>query len=317
MAIDIEKVLARLHIEGTKSGKEIYAKCPNRGHDDKDPSWRIRNDPGHKKHGMHLCWPCGFGGGVVGLVSAVLGISHADAKAWLGGEGEFNEPVPAAVDLVIPKPGVFVLPVGVVVEPLAKWVTPPRAYAESRGITPAQVDRWGLGWSIEGKLESRIVLPIRDSRGTLTGYTARSFNGSMRRYREPDENEHADRSVLFGEEFWPPLEQRACSRIYVGEGGINALANERALAGLYPAVAALSGSHILPTTFLKLASFREVVIFRDNDKAGRRVADLLARGLARHRRCLYVDFEPGRDSCDLGTADLRAKIFADMASSPW
>ena len=61
-AIDITSVLQRLGIEARRRGREWTAICPNREHDDRKPSWRMRDEPGTVRHSKHHCFSCSFGG---------------------------------------------------------------------------------------------------------------------------------------------------------------------------------------------------------------------------------------------------------------
>lgn len=232
----VEAALARLGIDARRRGREWWALCPNDNHKDRSPSWHIRDQPGHKKDGMHNCYPCGFGGTLVSLVAHALKISDDSAREWLGGEED--APIPQATVLdVRPRErlrvGDFKLPAGVAFAPLASWPSEAAAYARSRGLTPEQVDRWEIGFAVEGMLRGRIVFPVRDMWGRIRSYSARSYAGSVMKYRTPDEREAADPAAVFGERHWPGRgsdeNPGSRGRVYVFEGAINALAGERAL----------------------------------------------------------------------------------------
>lgn len=248
----------------------------------------MRDDPDDpEKHARWRCLgACHDGGGPAGLVMRIFGFERArQAWDWIRGNADAPEPEQRlAVEFIEPAPLTprsFRLPPGVILRPLEEWPAPARWYLDSRGVTEEQVDRWGIGYSIDGKLSSRIVLPWRDGRGRLLGYTARSFLPSaVKRYLEPREDEGADRSAVYGEEHWPVPGARG--RVYVTEGGIDALAVERAV---QEPVAALCGSVLLPGHVARLSTFTEVVIASDPDKAGK---GLLAAARAALRRWVSV-----------------------------
>ncbi len=311
MTSRVERILGRLGIEAKRQGKEWIALCPSPDHDDKNPSWRIRDDPGTKRDGYHKCWPCGFSGGATSLVSAVLGVTLKEARAWLAGDHvEEDRPVAGEVQLKVRTARGMKLPDGVVVAPLAEWVTPARSYAYARGLTDWQVERWGIGYATGGKLAGRIVIPYRDAGGRPRGYTARTFFNNPKRYLEAHPSEGAMRSAMFGEQHWPHV-SRETSTVFVCEGALNALAVERALFDeAFPSVAAISGSEPSAGHVAKLATFGYVVVLTDPDKAGDRAAEILGNALARHCAIARVRLPDGKDASDLTREELRSQILA-------
>lgn len=304
--IDVPRVLGRLGIEARRVGKEWLARCPNPGHEDRHPSWGIRDEPGSDRHSLHNCLSCGYAGAVVDLVMLVVGLDYAAAREWLAGDDVGVAP-PSGVELIVRQPRrIFRLPVGVDVRPLAEWVPSARAYAEGRGVTAAQVDRWGLGYAAAGVLEGRVVFVKRTRGGEVAGYSARTFVGAPRRYLEPSGREGAVMSVLFGEQHWP---EHAGGVVVVVEGAINALAVERAWPGV--SVATTSGSMLHPSVPWKLMRFGEVVVLTDPDAAGDKLGGQLEASLARHVRLRRVRLPEGEDAASLGLDALRAALTAE------
>jgi DNA primase len=305
--LNVEALLRRLGIEAKRQGREWVAMCPNAFHADRKPSWKIRDEPGSRKHGWHHCWPCGFGGSPVDLVIELVDVEDwRAAQAWLEGElVETDKPLAALLEVKVAGPRRrFVLPAGVDVVPLSKWVSQAREYAVSRGLTEAQVDRWRVGYAAEGRLSGRIVFVKRSGLGVDAGYSARTFVDSRTRYLEAMPWEHPLPDVVFGEEHWPPLAERRT--ILVAEGAINALAIERAAPG-YP-IAALSGSQLYAAHAWKLATFPEVVLLSDPDAAGDKLAKATADALARHTAILRVTLPTGTDAATVPPAELGGMI---------
>lgn len=286
--VDVGKLLARLGIEARRDGDEFLARCP--GHEDAKPSWSI-----HGTTGKHHCFACGFGGTATSLVIHVLDMAQLawtrrDAWEWmrdqglLVGDGELGLDV--ELYLQVAKPTSFVLPAGVVVDaPLSAWPTPAARYVASRAIPGHQLRRWGVGYAVGGRLAGRVVFPVRDRRGRLLSYSARTFVGDPVRYLTPHESENPDHAALFGEQAWPAVGERR--RVVVVEGAIKALAVERAcslhVAGVLGATQASN-----PSVIAKLATFPEVTILLDNDEAGSKAAHALTGALARHVRTSQV-----------------------------
>lgn len=279
--VDVERVLSRLGIDAKRKGKEWVALCPNKAHEDRSPSWRIRDEPGATKHGYHKCWPCGFQGGILSLVQHVLGLeSYGDAKKWLGDEAPVEQKPVERVEVRISPPRLgFRLPAEVKFAAFDAWPSIIRDYVcKDRGLEAWQIDRWRMGYAVEGRLKGRVVIVSRDARGRPQRYTARSFTDSEKRYLEPEPEERANPSAMFGEEHWPPLGERPL--VFVVEGAINGLALEAELPGVV--IAATAGSDMRGLYATKLQTFERVCTMTDPDPAGDKLADDIATGLARH-----------------------------------
>jgi len=309
MRVDVPALLTRLGIQAQLRGREWTALCPNPAHDDKHPSWRMREEPGSKKHGAHKCHACGLGGGPDELVMAVLGVGREDARAWLSGV-TVDVPVADSVEVAVGRfDAAFRFPEGVVHKPLAQWGSAARAYAESRGLTAQQVETWGIGYAVAGKLAGRIVIPKCDEHGKLRGYSARTFIGDARKYLEASAKDGASPWVVFGECYWPLPDIRATKTLWVAEGAVNALALERVGCDF---VAATSGSTLHPTVAAKFASFKEVVTVTDPDAAGDSLALMIETMTARHTKTFRLRLPDGTDAQQLGDERL-ARVVGEWA----
>jgi 5S rRNA maturation endonuclease (ribonuclease M5) len=297
--VDVERLLHRLGIEAKRRGKEWEALCPNKLHDDRSPSWRIRDDPSSSKHGYHHCWPCGLQGGAGSLVMHVLGISeYSDAMSWIEREAAVDQKPIGKVEIRMAPPRLsFRLPEGVKFGPIEDWPTAAREYLLSRGIMEWQVARWGLGYSVEGRLKGRIVVVSRDARGRPLRYTARSFIDSPKRYLEPEPEERANQNAMFGEQHWPPNVPEERQLVFVIEGAINGLALEAELPGVY--MAATAGSSMRGLYGTKLATFEHVCVMTDPDAAGDKLASDIAETVSRHASISRLRLEEGYDQAKL------------------
>lgn len=308
MAHDIPKILERLGIAAKRNGKEWCALCPSPDHDDKSPSWNIRDEPGSKKHGLFRCWPCGFSGDVYSLVMKLKGVGFKEAKEWVGSSDVDDKPVPVTAVVTSSARVGFQVPSEVRFGPLAKWVTPAREYVSERRITGEQVEKWGIGYATGGRLAGRIVVPYRDAGGRPRGYTARTFVGDRKRYLEPDLRERADRSTMFGEQHWPKPAD-GWEEVFVTEGALNALAIERVVLGAY--VAALAGSQPHPAHVAKIARFKNVFIVTDPDPAGDKAGAILEGVLRAHVGYVArVGLPRGKDAADIPAEDLKGLLEA-------
>jgi hypothetical protein len=159
--VDAPALLDRLGISYRRKGRALLAPCPLPGHDEKEPSWSIRDEPGEEKHGAHYCFGCARGGGPADLVAAVLRIDLRAAREWIRSGAVFRESdLPAQIVVSVKRsPPPFALPDGVTFAPLGAWPTPARAYLQKRRVDPAQAARWGLGYAVDGRLAMLGVEP--------------------------------------------------------------------------------------------------------------------------------------------------------------
>lgn len=303
--IDVPRMLELLGIDAEKKADEWWAPCP--AHDEKTGSWSIKDEPGAPGHASHYCFGCGFHGGPYDLVMKHYGFAaYVSAKEWVNKHGlDLEEAIPLNVTTRVKRVrrrSGFRLPKGVVgCGTLGAWVTPPLKYVQSRGITETQVKRWGIGYSLHGKLNGRIVIPIRDASGKLASYSARSFDGRSPKYKTPDsKKEKPDLAVPFGAQHWEGRDQ-----VVITEGAINALACERAGA---TNIAALDGSHIHRGQVMRLGKFTEVVLASDPDIAGDRLAEEL-RVLSRWCTFRRAKLPHGQDAATMKRGDLERALF--------
>lgn len=314
MRYDVERVLARLGVEVEKqSGGRLWARCPLGEHEEKDPSWMVWNSKSPKAGKWYCFGRCHEGGDLVDLVVRVRKLGKSDhdfgaddreprevASEWLRSE-EIAEPAPRAVVLVSSptRTRAFALPAGVKFAPLPEWPTPLRAYAERRRMTAEQVERFGIGYAVDGRLSMRVVFVARDQRGEVVSYAARSILPDALRYLTPKDEEGADKAAIFAP-LWGTRPAPLTRRVWVAEGAFNALAIERAVD---ESVVALLGSRIHARHVLRLASHEEVVIVTDPDPAGERALAKLRGALSRHVTVRCVTLPEGRDADEVEEAE--------------
>jgi len=320
----IRDVLNLLGIDALRKGLRWWAACPGSrrlvdgkpAHADgvdRHPSWMIWDDDRGTRAGLHYCYACGFSGSVVDLVVQVRGCSPTDAKKLLkdAAAGIKQDPVASVRVQLVSSSRRLVLPDSICFDPLEKWVTPARRYVLGRGIEPWQVDRWRLGYALEGRLAFRVVFVTRDAHGRPLNYTARTFinDPSEKRYLNGQDDEGIDHGAIFGEEHWPDLESRG--DIVVTEGAINGLAAEVA----HPmAIGALSGSNLHPAHVSKLSTFRRALVMTDPDRAGDKAARAIEGALGRWFDVVRVRPPEGFDLAGMPIDERRAMIVEACAT---
>lgn len=296
---DVPRVLMALSIDFKDHNGELWACCPHPRHPEKTPSWSIDEEGGHH------CFGCKWQGGILELVLQNVGLStYGAARQWMDEKGLWQDGrLPLAVELKVCHPDratELEFPPDARIRPLDKWVTPARRYAKKRGITTAQVERWGLGYAAGGYYAYRILLPTRDRSGRLLNITGRAWDKAKSpKYLNAKELHGWDPSAIFGEQHWPEYETR--STLVLCEGELNALAIERrnldVKGGLY--IGALGGSQLEKEQVMKLSRFKRIVIAADVDRAGSDMTRALRATLVRWRRTAVVNFPDKRDPNDL------------------
>lgn len=294
--VDVAGALDALGVDYDRRGAELWAPCPLPDHPENEPSFQIRESG--EKAGLWRCFGCHEGGGLAGLVQAVKGLdSRRAAWEWLQGHGLVegrDAALPQIVGVEVAEPQLrdtapFRLPAEIRFRPLSEWPAPAKRYARSRGLTSRQVERWGIGYAIEGRLRGRLVIVVRDQLGAARRYNARTFIGSRARYMQPDGG--FDPFALFGMEHWPA--RPGASWLVTTEGELNALACERALGvGDYP-LAALSGSELLEGQVAALGAFSRICVVSDPDRAGDALWEKVAQTFGRWKELRRVQLVGG------------------------
>jgi len=173
---EMEDLLDRLGIEVIRiNGSEIQGHCPGHlkrtGREDNNPSWWINSDTG-----AHICFSCGFKGGVTSLIEFIQGIDFESAKQWMTDGVELSR----ALDKATKKQPVLKEVVNISEANLAAFVDPPAEQLMARGITLEAALHYGIRWDL---IKRCWILPIRDPlSGKLWGWQEKGTNRYFRNY---------------------------------------------------------------------------------------------------------------------------------------
>ncbi len=197
-----------------KSGRELKGCCPFHG--EKTPSFYVYDDHFH-------CFGCGAHGDAFAFVMQSQGVSFIEAVEQLAAEAgmEVPKPTPAAAEAERRR-----LDLHMVLEEAAKAFqrrlklpggAPALRYLRERGLTDATIERFGLGWSGEGRgaiaadlaregvepamlvaagltkppedgragydfFFNRVMFPIRDRRGRVISFGGRVLGDGQPKY---------------------------------------------------------------------------------------------------------------------------------------
>ena len=327
----VEKILDSLGVTRGEIGRDrIWAVCPWHQPPDAPASWattffvrtkgtRTKKGGGqYSAAGQCHCFACGGGGSIRDLVMKVRGCSEEEASKFVRARGAPSgskvEEVRRRVVVTRAERGgrtSFEMPREVVFEPLDRWVSAAREEVTRRGITAEEVERYGIGYAVDGaKLGGRVVVPWRDYWGRIGSYTARTFIGDGRKYTTPSAAENPDRDVVFGEHLWPAREVRRV--VVVTEGAFNAMAAARAMPGI--SVGAVGGAdNYNAGQATRLSTFERALVLSDPDAAGDKLALALEMTLGRYVDVERVRLPRGEDAEDVGEERLRAALSDALA----
>lgn len=306
--VDVAKLLDSLGIRGRKSGDEWKTLCPNPEHDDRRiGSFMIADAPGEQRNSLFRCYSCGVTGNAVQLVRLKLGVGYHAAVSWIDEYARPDEAVAPRLVMAQPRSTVFRYPAGVEELPLPRWPTLFRRHLEERGVEPAQVERWHLAFSVEGKLAGRVVIPTRAQSGRLLNWAARAIGQDRSRYLTPAKDEGPDASAVFGEEHWRPGGIVVCV-----EGAFKALGVERACPHALAVLGSGGGTHRNPAAIAKLERFERVIVVADGNDAGDQHASDVADAVGPRAVVVRMPDEKGPDDVPVGY--LRAAIASALRS---
>lgn len=278
-----------------KKGKEHKGCCPF--HSEKTPSFTVNDD----KEFYH-CFGCGAHGDALRWLTDHEGMDFIDAVKQLAEAAGMEMPARTPEQAERARRAEHV---GEVLGEAAAWYArqlEPTGMAmealAARGITPASIERFGLGFApMRGgvsaigiaadqlmaaglvvetdngrrdRFRHRLIVPIHDARGRPIGFGGRAFGEALPKYLNSDQSEHFDKGrVLFNLHRAAPA-ARVARRLLVVEGYFDAIALDQA--GIGEAVAPM-GTAITPEQLERAWRVTECpVLLMDGDEAGRKAA---------------------------------------------
>lgn len=247
---EMEDLLDRLGIDVIRiNGSEIQGHCPGHlkrtGKEDHNPSWWINSDTG-----AHICFSCGFKGGVTSLIEFIQGIDFESAKQWITDGVELSR----ALDKATKKQPVLKEVVNISEANLAAFVDPPAEQLMARGITLEAALHYGIRWD---RLKRCWILPIRDPlSGKLWGWQEKGTNRYFRNY--PTGVNKSLTAFGYGQYSGGPM--------VVVESPLDVA--RMASVGLFGGIATY-GSAVSKTQVNLIRGAEAVVVAMDNDDAGR------------------------------------------------
>ncbi len=346
---DIAELIGR-RIRLKRQGREFAALCPF--HQEKSPSFTVSP----QKQFFH-CFGCGAHGTVIGFLMRYEHLDFVQAVERLadelglevpreGGEANPNE---ALYEALAQAQRLFAATL--------KEAAPARAYLDGRGITPAAIEAWGFGYAPGGgevlatmlakqgldmktltaaglvgtsargpydRFRDRVTLPIRDTRGRIVGFGARSLGAATPKYLNSPETPVFHKGRMLYGLYEARQRERRLEQLVVVEGYLDVIG--LAIAGFGTAVATL-GTAVTESQARLLfgTGAGEVIYCFDGDAAGERAAwralEQTLPALAPGRDVRFAFLPSGEDPDSLvrkaGLAAFEAVLAAARPLSVW
>ncbi|MFQ5805897.1 MAG: DNA primase [Phycisphaerae bacterium] len=328
-SVDIVDVVGE-RVSLTRKGREYVGLCPF--HDDHRPSLSVS-----PQKQIFKCWSCGAGGDVIKFVQRLQRVEFREAlgilarRAGIELRGASADDRSAAARERIRQALVWAR--SHFQRNLRETAKGERAaaYARSRGMTEATIDRFGLGYAADAwddllshaaragisrdvlqqaglittneqgkaydRFRHRLIFPICDTLGRCVAFGGRALGDDPAKYLNSPETPLFSKSrVLYGFDAARPAIVAAREAVVV-EGYTDAvLLSQAGVANVVATLGtALSDAHV---KLLSSLSGRIVMCF-DSDQAGLRAADRAVETALRHRVEVLVAVMPdGQDPAD-------------------
>jgi DNA primase len=256
MNSDITDLLSRLDIDVIReNGNEYLCHCPahleRTGKEDRNPSWWINANTG-----MHICFSCGFKGGLSTLIEQVQGIANEDIKSWIS--TDFNN-LNKKLERALKTEQVDVKDTIPITESmLSAFTDPPAEVLVDRGLSLLAAQHYEVKWS--SKTFSWITIMRDPVTSKLVGWQEK---GHKTRYFKNWPTGVQKSNCLFG------YQQFNTDRIIVVESPLDVV--RLASVGVMGGVSTY-GSIISSTQLNLIRSAKEVLFALDNDVAGKKAS---------------------------------------------
>jgi DNA primase len=284
-----------------RTGANLFGLCPF--HSEKTPSFSVAPDKQ-----IYYCFGCGKGGSVINFIMEVENLSFPDAVAFLArragmaipeeeGSGEGRKQRERMLSLNRDAARFFFEQL---ISPAGR---PAQAYVERRGISPAMVKAFGLGFApdswdtlvsamtakgysqkelaeaglakhrqkgggVYDAFRNRLMFPVIDVRGSVIGFSGRILGDGEPKYLNSPETLVFNKSRNL---FALNLAKKSKSGyIILSEGNIDVVALHQA--GFDCAVASLGTSLTAEQARLLSRYTNQIIIAYDNDGAGQKAA---------------------------------------------
>lgn len=222
-AVPITEILSAEEIPFKRIGREAVTLCP--WHADTHPSLTVNDDKN-----ICFCFACGGGSDGIAYVQQKFGLSFSDAVIRIAEKHD----IAVAYDNITPEQAARIAKTRQAA--LLRVVNAHKRYRAQlkedggeiardwileRGLLPATSKEFELGWSKEGWLGGRIVVPIHDHRGNLVGFTGRALTAEAAeegKYKNSANSDIFDKDAIIFNEHRAGVEARRAGYLMFVEG---------------------------------------------------------------------------------------------------
>ena len=317
-----------------RAGREWKACCPF--HNEKTPSFTVNDDKG-----FYHCFGCGAHGDAIRFLTDNRGMPFMDAVKELAGKAGLEVPAP---DPRAQERSERASTLTDVMGEVARWYAEQlngthgagaREYLKRRGIQPATVVRFGIGFAPDSRnalkralahlgedklvetgmlikpeeankdsydrFRGRLMIPIRDARGRVIAFGGRILGEGEPKYLNSPDTPLFDKGrTLYNIDRAAPA-SRAAKRLIVVEGYMDVIALDRA--GIAEVVAP-NGTAVTEAQLERMWRLDPApILCFDGDSAGRKAAIRAALRALPHiapeRTLRFVELPAGQDPDDV------------------
>jgi DNA primase len=332
-----------------RAGREWKACCPF--HNEKTPSFTVNDDKG-----FYHCFGCGAHGDAIRFLTDQRGMPFMDAVKELAGKAGMEVPAP---DPKAKERADRTASLTDVMAEVAAWYAEQlqgiagaeaRDYLKRREISPAAIDRFGIGFAPDSRaalkraldhlgedqlietgmlirpddgkdsydrFRGRLMIPIRDPRGRVIAFGGRILGPGEPKYLNSPDTPLFDKGrTLYNIDRAGPA-SRTAKRLIVVEGYMDVIGLDRA--GIAEVVAP-NGTAVTEAQLERMWRLDPApILCFDGDSAGRKAAIRAALRALPHiapeRTLRFVELPPGQDPDDVVRSG-GSEAFEALLASP-
>jgi hypothetical protein len=183
---------------------------------------------------------------------------------------------------------------------------------KKRGISQEMIDLFHLRYDPK---EARLIFPIYSGKGDLVGFRGRAAGDDKIKYREyselcPKKQSMKGHGIWFGMQHVPPVNQK----VIIVEGELDAIKLTQALGGRFGVWASMGASISEEQIKVLQALKNPILLFLDNDEAGRVARDKILLKLKKVKTGIFeiTDYSGCKDPDEIVTKGALNKAFKSM-----
>lgn len=267
----IDEVIGE-HVALKREGVNFKACCPF--HNEETASFIVS-----PVKGIYKCFGCGMSGDAVHFIQKILNVSFPVALKMVAKKYQIDVPERelSPEEIVAHKCHENALTALVKQnssfrDALSKHEDAQQWLTNERKITPASIEKWGLGFAVSGFFEKRITYPIQNTAGEICGFTGRQLNEELQpKFKNSPEDALFKKSELLYGLPQAKMKINKMDLCYIVEGQhdvimMHQLGYENTVGGSGTALTKQQINLIKPWT-------KNIVLLLDADKAGNAAAN--------------------------------------------